>query len=253
MNVTCQDLTIVFPSDAGKTRALEGVDLRIRSGEFVSVVGPSGCGKTTLLRTIAGLLKPDSGRIERSPSDGRTLLVYQENSLFPWMNVLENACFGLEAQGVPLAERESRALPLLRRFGLQGRERAWPHQLSMGMKQRVAVIRSFVSNPSLLLMDEPFASVDCHLRLRLQQELLELWEQDKKTVLFVTHDVNEALLLSDRVIVMSANPGTILADIAVPLPRPRDLEVTLRGECLELKRKIYRKMGVPLLEGAYAG
>jgi NitT/TauT family transport system ATP-binding protein len=253
MNVICRDLTIVYPSDAGKIRALEDVNLRVRSGEFVSVVGPSGCGKTTLLRAIAGFLKPDSGLIERSASCGRTLLVYQENSLFPWMNVLENACFGLEAQGVPLAERESRALPLLRHFGLEGRERAWPHQLSMGMKQRVAVIRSFISDPDLLLMDEPFAAVDYYMRLRLQQELLEMWEYDKKTVLFVTHDVNEALLLSDRVIVMSATPGTVIAEIPVPFPRPRDLEVTLCGEWLELKRQVFQKLGIPLSESAYAG
>lgn len=168
------------------------------------------------------------------------LMVYQENSLFPWMNVLDNACFGLEAQGVPREEREAKALAVMRRFGLAGRERAWPHQLSAGMKQRVAVIRSFIASPGLLLMDEPFGALDCHMRGVLQRELLELWEQDRPTVLFVTHDIDEALLLGDRVLVMAGSPGEIRADVAVGLERPRPADLVLREEFLDLKRAIWR-------------
>jgi NitT/TauT family transport system ATP-binding protein len=244
MRVICRGVGVDFNSTSGSVCALKHVDLDVPRGQFLSVVGPSGCGKTTLLRAIAGLVNPTSGSITGSTAGVRPLLVYQENSLFPWMTVLENACFGLEAQGLPKAEREERAIPLLWRFGLAGRENAWPHQLSVGMKQRVAVIRSFVSGPDLLLMDEPFASVDAHMRMRLQQELLSLWEQSSTTVVFVTHDVNEALLLGDRVIVLSAAPGTVVASMDVPLPRPRDLEITWSSEFQDLKREIFVHLGM---------
>ena len=231
MQIVCDQVSVHFHTGAATVYALEELDFSVRSGQFVSIVGPSGCGKTTLLRAIAGLQKPSSGAITSGAE--RALLVYQENSLFPWMNVLDNACFGLEAQQVPRQERESRAIPLLRRFGLEGRERDWPHQLSVGMKQRIAVIRSFISDPDLLLMDEPFASVDAHMRIRLQQELIGLWEQSGKTVLFVTHDVSEALILSDRVIVLSASPGRVIASINVPFSRPRSPEMVWSPEFQE--------------------
>jgi NitT/TauT family transport system ATP-binding protein len=252
MRFVCRSLSVSVPVSGGRFEILRNVNIAARPGEFVCVVGPSGCGKTTLLRTIAGFLKPDTGWIEHHAEPRSALMVYQENSLFPWMTVLENACFGLEAQGVPVAERERRALPLLNRFSLKGRERAWPHQLSAGMKQRVAVIRSFLGTPDLLLMDEPFAALDCHMRLKLQQELLELWEQEHKTVLFVTHDVDEAILLGDRVVVMSASPGRVIAELPIPFERPRHAGLTLTSEFLQLKREIYRHLDVDQPEPAYA-
>ena len=253
MRVSCNNLSVTFFSEGAKIQALQNVSLQVGRREFVSVVGPSGCGKTTLLRAVAGFVPAESGSIEHSGSSSRGLMVYQENSLFPWMTVLENAVFGIEMQGAAKDERERRALPLLHRFGLQGRERAWPHQLSLGMKQRIAVIRSFVSNPDLLLMDEPFAALDCQMRLTLQQELLELWEQEHNTVLFVTHDVDEAILLSDRVAVMSRQPGSIVADFRIPFERPRDPSVTLTEKFLGIKRDIYHHLGIGRREAVYAG
>lgn len=233
--------------------ALDRVSLEIRAGEFVSIVGPSGCGKTTLLRTIAGLLPLHRGAVDHGSGPARTLMVYQENSLFPWMSVLDNACFGLEARGVPRGARETRAKSVMRRFGLEGRERAWPHQLSAGMKQRVAVIRSFIASPDLLLMDEPFGALDCHMRSVLQTELLDLWEQERPTVLFVTHDIDEALLLSDRVIVMSGSPGRVRAEVRVDLERPRRSDVVLSDEFLDRKRAVWRHMSPEIAEAAHAG
>jgi ABC-type nitrate/sulfonate/bicarbonate transport system ATPase subunit len=237
---SCQCLGVRFPSQDGRFEVLRDLSLRVRQQEFVAVVGPSGCGKTTLLRAIAGFVEPDAGRIEHNPTgvSGSCLMIYQGDSLFPWLNVLDNACFGLEAENVPRPERERRALALLQRFHLAGREQAWPYQLSDGMKQRVAVIRGFLSNADLLLMDEPFAALDYHMRLNLQRDLLELWEQDHKTVVFVTHDVDEAILLSDRVVVLSALPGTVVAEFPVMFDRPREAGLILTEEFLQLKREI---------------
>jgi len=244
MRIGCRDLCVAFESEKQTVVALEGVSLAIPAGQFVSVVGPSGCGKTSLLRTFAGFLKPHDG--ELLPASGLRFgtMVYQENSLFPWMTVMENACFGMEAQGIPLAERESKARILLDRFGLSSREQSWPWQLSAGMKQRVAVIRSFLSNPDLLLMDEPFGALDCQLRMTLQQELLGLWEQSRSTVVFVTHDVDEAILLSDRVVVLSGSPGKVIGEYDIPFDRPRSLNVTLTGKFLQVKAEICAQLGL---------
>lgn len=244
LHLNCVGLSVTFRSDSTPVRALDDVTFSTRPREFLSIVGPSGCGKTTLLRTLAGLIPPETGRVERSNAEGRIVLVRQENSLFPWMTVLENATFGLEVQRVPRAERIRRALPLLRRFGLGGRENDYPHQLSLGMKQRVAVAGCFLSDPAMLLMDEPFAALDCQTRLLLQQELLELWEQDHKSVIFVTHDVDEALLMSDRILVLSRQPGRIVSEIRVPFPRPRSASSTLQPDFLALKRRIYQELGM---------
>jgi ABC-type nitrate/sulfonate/bicarbonate transport system ATPase subunit len=240
LRFSCRHLALGFPTIHRRVQVLRDLNLVVERGEFVCVVGPSGCGKTTLLRAIAGFLKPDHGCIEhhRPDSSAGCLMVYQTDCLFPWMNVIDNACFGLEADGVSRADRERLALPLLRRFHLAGQERAWPHQLSAGMRQRVAVIRAFLSTADLLLMDEPFATLDCHMRLNLQEDLLDLWEQNHKTVVFVTHDVDEAILLSDRVVVLSALPGTVAAEFPVEFDRPRESDLTLSDEFLELKRAI---------------
>jgi NitT/TauT family transport system ATP-binding protein len=257
MRLKCSNLSVRFPGQSGEVEALRNLSLQAGSGEFLSIVGPSGCGKTTLLRTLAGAVPSQAGRVERIPCpedrNALALLVFQENSLFPWMTVLENATFGLRMQGVARAEREERALVLLRRFGFAGRERVYPRELSLGMKQRVAVIRCFLSNPSAMLMDEPFAALDYQNRLGLHRELLELWEQDHKTVVFVTHDVEEAIVLSDRIVVLSPQPGTVVAEFRVPFGRPRDPAVALEEEFLVLKRRIWTAMGHRREDSAAAG
>ncbi len=254
MRLRIVDVEVGFPSQAGEVRAIERVSLETKNGEFVSIVGPSGCGKTTLLRAIAELLPVRSGVIERIARDDRNrriLTVFQENSLFPWMTTIENAAFGLEMQGVGRREREDRAREMLDRFGFQGRERAWPHQLSLGMKQRVAVIRCFLADPALMLMDEPFAALDALTRLTLQEELLGLWERDQKSVVFITHDLDEAIRLSDRILVMSASPGRIIAEHRVHLARPRPLGIILDPEFQELKSRMHRELGFVTAEHAF--
>jgi NitT/TauT family transport system ATP-binding protein len=247
VRLECSQLSVSFIGQRAPVEVLHNLSLVVDSGEFVSIVGPSGCGKTTLLRTLAGVLPYQAGTVARisCPEDRNSLAlrVFQENSLFPWMTVLENATFGLRMQGAERADREQRALILLQRFGLGGRERVYPRELSMGMKQRVAVIRCFLSNPAVMLMDEPFASLDYQNRMELHRELLELWDQDRKTVIFVTHDVEEAIVLSDRVVVLSGQPGTVVANFRVPFGRPRDPAVALEEEFLILKRRIWEALG----------
>jgi NitT/TauT family transport system ATP-binding protein len=211
--------------------ALAGIDLDVPAGEFLAIVGPSGCGKTTLLRIVAGLETPTSGSvsIERAPNSPRpaNAMVFQQESVFPWMSVRDNAAFGLKARGIPKAERYALVQPILERAGLKGFEDALPYQLSGGMKQRVAIARAFANDPEILLMDEPFAALDEQTKLILQAELLRIWEETRKTVLYVTHSIDEAIILSDRILVMSARPGRIkrLIDVAAVFPRPRTVEM----------------------------
>jgi len=243
---------VSFRDGAQRIEALKNLTLECANGEFLSILGPSGCGKTTLLRILAGLITPDSGQVVSTPAsadgDGRSLLVFQEESLFPWMTVLQNAVFGLEMQGVKRPIREDQARQMLRRTGVLGREHSYPHQLSLGMKQRVAVIRCFLSKPGLMLMDEPFGSLDAQMRYTLQRELLALWDQNRNSVIFVTHDVEEALLLSDRILVLSAQPGTVIGEIGVPLSRPRSAETTLTEEYLFLKKRISHLLSMQMPE-----
>jgi NitT/TauT family transport system ATP-binding protein len=216
--------------------ALVGIDLDIGAGEFFCIVGPSGCGKTTLLRILAGLESKTAGSIEIA-RDGSTGLngaaerplnsmVFQEQSIFPWMNVRDNIAFGLKAQGLGRAERYRIAEPYIHKVGLTGFEDAFPHQLSGGMKQRVSIARAFATDPEILLMDEPFASLDEQTKLILQAELLRVWEDLRKTVLYVTHSIDEAIVLADRILVMSARPGRIkdICDVSTIFPRPRRVE-----------------------------
>ena len=242
MRFTCSDLAITFGHGQTCVQAVDGLFLEGGHGEFVSLIGPSGCGKTTMLRALAGMLQPTRGAIEFEPGPGsgpgQRLMVYQEDSLFPWMTVIENAAFGLEMNGVSHAERSRAAREMLKQFGLNDREHAYPHQISAGMKQRVAVIRAFLSNPELLLMDEPFGALDSPTRLALQTELLQLWAQSAQSVVFVTHDVDEAILLSDRVIVMSAAPGRVIAEVKVDLPRHARRDSMLNEKFLALKSEV---------------
>lgn len=241
MDVSCKEVGVDFEADGGAVTALDGASLDVHQGDFVTLLGPSGCGKTTLLRVIAGLEKPTRGSVDFSgpgSDDPWGLLVRQENSLFPWMTALENAAFGLEMLGVPRSERESAAKELLEKHGLAGRETAYPFELSTGMKQRVAVIRAFLSDPPLLLMDEPFGAVDSQTRLKLQKALLQLWTGACKSVIFVTHDVDEALLLSDRVVILSGNPGRVIEEVPVSLAREDRLTSSWGPDYLELRRHL---------------
>jgi NitT/TauT family transport system ATP-binding protein len=219
----------LFDSGRHSLAALGPVDLDIHEGEFVCLVGPSGCGKSTLLRIIGGLLAPSKGEIGISTrSRQATAMVFQEYSIFPWKTVEANIRFGLDVARIPKAERTRRARELAGRVGIGDFLDAYPATLSGGMKQRVSIARALAVEPEVLLMDEPFAALDAQMRLVMQDQLLELWESDRRTVVFVTHSLEEAILLGDRVIVMSARPGRILRDLQSPFPRPRRPEI--RGE-----------------------
>ncbi len=214
----------------GLTHALQDVSLQVGEGEFVSVVGASGCGKTTFLRIIDGLEPFDAGEVLL---DGRPLtrpgldrgVVFQQDSLYPWRTVEQNVWFGLEAKGTPSGERQRVAHRLIELVGLRGRERDFPHELSGGMRQRVNLARAMAVDPELLLMDEPFAALDAQTREVMQRELLRIWGEQRKTVLFITHQIDEAVYLSDRVVVFSARPGRVKADIPIELERPRPLSI----------------------------
>ena len=215
-----------YESERQSVQALSGVQFTVETGEFVCLVGPSGCGKTTLLRAIAGLEAPTKGavvidgEVVEGPGTNRGM-VFQEYGLFPWLTVQENVCFGLERQGMGRERCDNRCYEMLDLVGLDGFADAYPKELSGGMKQRVAVARALAVDPDILLMDEPFGSVDAQTRERLHAELLDIWQETGKTTLFVTHEVNEAVLLADRVLVMSAEPGRVKEIVTVDLLRPR--------------------------------
>nr|WP_246548829.1 ABC transporter ATP-binding protein [Ancylobacter oerskovii] len=213
--------------DGAPNWALRDVSLRIGRGEFVCLIGPSGCGKTTLLHLVAGFVKPTSGTVSfaGTPVAGpgpERVVVFQEYALFAWMTARQNVEFGLRTRGVPRAERRALALRALERVSLRHAADRYPHELSGGMRQRVAVARALVVEPEVLLMDEPFAAVDAMTRQSLQEDLLRLWRETGVSVVFVTHNVDEAAFLAQRVVVMGANPGSIRADLAIEAPHPRD-------------------------------
>lgn len=233
LGVRCDAVSCVYASRRGDVRALERVSFDVRGHAFISIVGPSGCGKSTLLRLLAGLQAPTSGRVVCAPmlpnGNGgahrpHAGLVFQEFGTFPWMTVGENLAFGLEMAGVHAAERTKRASEFAERLGLAAFARHYPRELSVGMRQRVDIGRAFVSDAPILLMDEPFGALDAQTRWVLQGELLRIWQASRKLVLFVTHDIEEAVRLSDRVIVLSGRPGTVRAEVTIPLARPRDLQ-----------------------------
>jgi len=225
--IVIEGLTKAFePTRHRRHLALGDLSLSIAEGEFVAILGPSGCGKSTLLYVVGGFVPPSSGKVlvngkaVTGPGPDRGP-VFQEFALFPWKTVLGNVMYGLREQGVPKAQAESKARTLISLVHLAGYEDFYPKQLSGGMKQRVAIARTLAYGPKILLMDEPFGALDAHTRTGLQRELLEIWERDRKTVLFVTHSVEEAVFLADRVVVLTRSPGRIKAMIDVDLPRPR--------------------------------
>jgi NitT/TauT family transport system ATP-binding protein len=239
------DLTKVeinFGEGKSAVRALDGIDLKIQRGEFVSILGPSGCGKSTIIGAIAGFTPLSAGELRvdsqlvAAPGPDRGV-VFQQHMLFPWKTVASNVEFGLKMRGVDKQERRKTARDILAHVGLGDFLQHYPHQLSGGMQQRVALARVLVNRPRVLLMDEPFCSLDAQTRLQMQQMLLSLWHELHMTVVFVTHDVDEAMFLSDRVIVLTKRPATIKAEVLVNLPRPRTHAVLTSPELMRLKRE----------------
>jgi NitT/TauT family transport system ATP-binding protein len=246
MRFECQHLSKAYQTRSRVVPALEDVTFSVREQEFICIVGPSGCGKTTLLKLIAGLLEPTSGQIifRAKPTNGRprSALVFQEHGLFPWMTVLDNVAFGLEMRGVGREERRARARAFIEQVGLASFAHSYPYELSVGMRQRVGITRAFVADPQILLMDEPFGSLDAQTRLVLQEELLRIWKDYQKLVVYVTHDIEEAVLLGDRVLVMTGRPGSIREEILIPLGRPRDLSAREQPDVTEIKCHIWKML-----------
>ena len=241
-----RDVSLVYDTPGGKVPGVKNVSIDIDASEFVCIVGPSGCGKSTLLNIIAGFLSPASGeiRIGGKAVTGHGMdrgVVFQDFAqLFPWRTALGNVSFGLEMKGVAKAERDKIAREQLRLVKLEKFTASYPHHLSGGMQQRVAIARALAYNPAVLLMDEPFAALDALTRDDMQRLLAEVWRETRKTVIYVTHNVAEAVYLADRVIVMSPHPGTVKADIRIPLERPRD---PLSVEFLEWQKNLLRHLG----------
>ena len=231
------------------TLALQATDLDVAENDFITILGPSGCGKSTLLRIVAGLDRQTAGdvtlegrRIEGPGADRG--MVFQSYTLFPWLDVLDNVCFGLRERGLPRTEQVEVAQGFLQKVGLTGFERHYPKQLSGGMQQRVAIARALANGPRMLLMDEPFGALDHQTRELMQELLLGIWEAEKKTVLFVTHDIDEAVFMGSRVVVMSARPGRIKLDRAVPLAHPRHYSVKTSPEFVALKAELTEQVRV---------
>jgi NitT/TauT family transport system ATP-binding protein len=244
-----------FAGAGGGTVALQATDLSVAENDFITVLGPSGCGKSTLLRMVAGLDTPTTGRIAL---DGRPVtgpgadrgMVFQSYTLFPWLTVLKNVCFGLRERGLAVAAQHDIAHQFIRKVGLQGFENHFPKQLSGGMQQRTALARALANNPRILLMDEPFGALD-HQTRELMQELLQgIWEAEQKTVLFVTHDIDEAIFMGNRVVVMSARPGRIKCDLSVPLEHPRHYSVKTTPLFTELKARLTEEIRVEVHRAA---
>lgn len=243
--VVIKDVGRIFPASRGAkpTVALTPVSLDIAQNEFVTILGPSGCGKSTLLRIVAGLDDPSSGEVlvngarVTGPGSDRGM-VFQSYTLFPWLTVADNIAFGLREKGIAKSARVGIVQDYVRKVGLGGFENHWPRQLSGGMQQRVAIARALANDPAILLMDEPFGALDNQTRGLMQELLLDIWQSERKTVLFVTHDIEEAIFLASRCLVMSARPGRIKADVAIPLPYPRDYHIKADATFVDLKMRM---------------
>ena len=242
-----------YKGERSTTVALNGVDLDIMENEFVCVVGPSGCGKSTLLNIIAGLHEATSGTcyLDGKPITGTGVergVVFQQYALFPWQTVLKNVMFGPQMKRLPKAECEAIARKYIKLVGLEEFENSYPKELSGGMKQRVAIARAYANNPDVLLMDEPFGALDAQTRAQLQTELLKTWETEQKTCFFITHDVDEAVLLAQRVVIMSARPGRIKRIVDIDIPYPRDQATKSDPRFMELKAEIWNEVYQEYLE-----
>jgi len=239
--IDIRQLSIVLGQGARAFEAVQGLDCQIEAGQFVCILGPSGCGKSTLLGALAGHLQPSTGtlHVDAAPVVGPSPqrgMVFQQHTLFPWRSVRDNVAFGLKMRGLGKLERHRAADEILALVGLEGFAGHWPDQLSGGMQQRVEIARVLVNRPRLLLMDEPFGALDALTRLNMQELLLDIWTRIRTTVVFVTHDIDEALFLADRLLVMSPRPGRIIEDLRLDFPRPRTTELVTRPEFARLKR-----------------
>ena len=245
--IVTRNLGKVYPTARGPVVALEDFSLDVADGEFVCVVGPSGCGKSTYLRMLAGLDAQTSGTIRIRPGDdpGKPLnsVVFQEYAVFPWKTVLDNVAFGLQMRNVRRAERIAIAEYWLERVGLRKFAHHYPDQLSGGMKQRVGIVRALANDPEVLLMDEPLGALDAQTRIVIQDELLRLWEETRKTVVYVTHSIDEAILLGDRVILMTAHPGRLLATFPIAIARPRTIATMNTPAFAALRGQIWDQLG----------
>jgi NitT/TauT family transport system ATP-binding protein len=265
-HVDVRDVSISFSARGSVIEAVKGVSLQVQPGEFVSLIGPSGCGKSTLLNAVAGFTDTDAGALLldgapiRGPGSDRGV-VFQQYSLFPWMTVRKNVEFGLKMKGAGQSQRETQARTLLGLAGLLAFENHYPSQLSGGMKQRVGIVRALATSPQVLLMDEPFGALDSQTRSVMQEILTNMWQRLRLSVLFITHDIEEAIFLSDRIYVMTARPGRVKAELKVPLPRPRKPEMMESAEFVALMRTIkalirdesLAAMGCELSDGGLGG
>lgn len=244
--LTVRGVSKRFGSRSGSVQALENINLTVAPNEFVCLVGPSGCGKSTLLRILAGLIQPTSGELLYGGDSGgeapRNALVFQEHGLYPWLTVLDNVAFGLECRGVRRADRHARAYAILDQMGLGGFAQSYPHELSVGMRQRAAIARAFLLDPQLLLMDEPFSALDAQSKLVLAEELLQIRQAHGKTIVYVTHDIEEAVLLADRILVMSGRPSRIVEEVPIALGRPRDLRDRTQPQVQEIAWQVWSKI-----------
>lgn len=253
--IEIENVTETFETREGPFLALDTINLNVDKNEFICVVGPSGCGKTTLMNIIAGLCPPTTGTVRvrgelvTGPGKGKGV-VFQQYALYPWLTVQKNVEFGLKMKGVPTAEREATAKKYIDLVGLKKFAQNYPKELSGGMKQRVAIARAYATNPEVLLMDEPFGALDAQTRAQLQENLLNTWQVERKTCFFITHDVEEAVLLATKIIIMSAGPGRIKEIVPVDLPYPRNQETKLTPEFNDLKNKIWNKVYKEYLEHA---
>jgi NitT/TauT family transport system ATP-binding protein len=241
--LAADEIAMTFLGRQGSLEALESVSFEVGAGEFLCIVGPSGCGKSTLLRVLGGLARPTSGEVymggELLTAPRRQIgFVFQKANLMPWRTVLRNVTLPLEIKGLKAEEAGQQARELLKLVGLEGFEDAYPHELSGGMEQRVAIARALVHDPAILLLDEPFGALDALTREQMNLELLRIWEAKRKTVVMVTHSIQEALFLADRILVMSSRPGRIEATVSVPLPRPRRLEMLYSTEFGVLSKRV---------------
>lgn len=252
LTLIIKNVSRTFAAKGIMIQALDNVNLEVKDEEFICILGPSGCGKTTLLRVIAGLDKPTSGEIlldgARIENPGQERgMVFQDYSLFPWRTVIDNIAFGLEVMGVDREKRYERAREYLKLLDLEKFENSYPYELSGGMRQRIAIVRAIINNPKLLLMDEPFGALDAQTRNVMQAELLRIWEKKHKTILFITHSVDEAVYLADRIVVMSGRPGTVKEIFNVVLPRPR---IRTSQEANRIRDMILRSLGSQIGDAA---